>query len=250
MLRLLCITAHPDDEAGSFGGTLLLYQERGVQTFVTCLTPGQAARNRGGARSDDELSEMRRKEFAASCKLLKVGDGEVLNYRDAGLDKESFLEVVGVLVRRIRTVRPHVVMCQGTEGVITAHPDHSMASLFASAAYHWAGRTNRFVDQIEQGLQPHYAQKLYYSTAPNSLPDYPHTVALAPITTKIQITKEQLETKIKAFAAHTSQNPLLERFEKTVRSRGEVEYYHLANRLTPGFADKEVETDLFAGVTE
>jgi LmbE family N-acetylglucosaminyl deacetylase len=250
MFRLFCITAHPDDEAGSFGGTLLLYQERGVQTFVTCLTPGQAARNRGGATSDDELSAMRREEFARSCKLLKVHDGEVLDYRDAALDRENFVAVVGVLVRRIRTARPHVVMCQGTEGVITAHPDHSMASLFATAAYHWAGRSNRFVDQLEQGLAPHYAQKLYYSTAPNSLPDYPHTVALAPITTKIDIGKQHMDTKIKAFAAHTSQNPLLERFERTVRSRGEVEYYHLANRLKPGFADKELETDLFAGVTE
>ena len=32
MLRLLCFTAHPDDEAGSFGGTLLRYAERGVET--------------------------------------------------------------------------------------------------------------------------------------------------------------------------------------------------------------------------
>ena len=42
--RLLCITAHPDDEAGGFGGTLLQYAERGVETHVVCLTPGQAAR--------------------------------------------------------------------------------------------------------------------------------------------------------------------------------------------------------------
>ena len=249
MLRLLCVTAHPDDEAGSFGGTLLTYAERGVATYVTCLTPGQAARNRGGARSDDELAAMRRQEFAAACALLKVHDGEVLGYRDAGLDRAPFLEVVGVLVRRIRTVKPHIVLCQGTEGVITAHPDHSMASLFCSAAYHWAGRTNRFTDQLDGGLAPHYAQKLYYSTAPSSLPDYPHTVALAPITTAIQI-GEHLETKIKAFAAHTSQNPLLERYERTVRSRGRVEYYHLANRLTPGNADTQLETDLFAGVAD
>ncbi|HSE48467.1 MAG TPA: PIG-L family deacetylase [Terriglobales bacterium] len=249
MFRLLCVTAHPDDEAGSFGGTLLIYAERGVQTYVTCLTPGQAARNRGGARSDDELAALRRNEFAAACAILKVHDGEVLGYRDAGLDRENFLEVVGTLVRRIRTVKPHIVLCQGTEGVITAHPDHSMASLFASAAYHWAGRSNRFTDQLESGLAPHYAQKLYYSTAPSSLPDYPHPVALAPITTAIQIGRH-LETKIRAFAAHTSQNPLLERYEKTVRARGQVEYYHLANRLKPGHADKELETDLFAGVVE
>ena len=31
MPRLLCITAHPDDEAGGFGGTLALYTERGVE---------------------------------------------------------------------------------------------------------------------------------------------------------------------------------------------------------------------------
>jgi len=249
MLRLLCITAHPDDEAGSFGGTLLTCAERGVQTYVTCLTPGQAARNRGGAKSDDELAAMRRREFAAACALLKVHDGEVLGYRDAGLDREGFLEVVGVLVRRIRTVKPHLVLCQGTEGVITAHPDHTMASLFATAAYHWAGRSNRFTDQLDAGLAPHQAQKLYYSTSPSMLPDYPHRVALAPITTAIQI-GQHLETKIRAFAAHSSQNPLLERFERTVRARGPVEYYHLANRATPGPADTQLETDLFAGVTE
>src|SRR5215475_16013135 len=68
MLRLLCITAHPDDEAGGFGGTLLHYAQRGVETHVLCLTPGQAATHRGGAKSDDELAQIRRREFAASCK--------------------------------------------------------------------------------------------------------------------------------------------------------------------------------------
>src|SRR5215470_15612702 len=72
MLRLLCITAHPDDEAGGFGGTLLHYAQRGVETHVLCLTPGQAATHRGGAKSDDELAQIRRQEFAASCNMLRV----------------------------------------------------------------------------------------------------------------------------------------------------------------------------------
>ena len=83
MLKLLCITAHPDDEAGAFGGTLLLYQERGVETSVVCLTAGTAARNRGTARSNEELAELRRAEFAASCKVLNVSHGEVLDYPTA-----------------------------------------------------------------------------------------------------------------------------------------------------------------------
>ena len=79
MLRLLCFTAHPDDEAGGFGGTLLHYARQSVETHVICLTPGQAATHRGGAKSNDELAQMRRKEFAAACKLLQVSSGTVLD---------------------------------------------------------------------------------------------------------------------------------------------------------------------------
>src|SRR3954463_16204292 len=105
MLRLLCITAHPDDEAGGFGGSLLLYRERGVETHVVCLTPGQAATHRGGAGCGDELAAMRRKEFEASCAILRVSHGEVLDYPDGALDKQPLLMVVGDLARRIRQIR-------------------------------------------------------------------------------------------------------------------------------------------------
>src|SRR5437588_12919699 len=80
MLRLLCVTAHPDDEAGGFGGTLLHYARKGVETHVLCLTPGQAATNRAGAKNDDELAAMRRREFAAACKILNVTHREVMDY--------------------------------------------------------------------------------------------------------------------------------------------------------------------------
>src|SRR5437879_460949 len=129
MLRLLCITAHPDDEAGGFGGSLLLYHNRGVETYVLCLTPGQAARHRGNAASGEELAKARRQEFARSCELLKVTHGEVLDYPDAGLDKVDFYGAVGELVRRIRQIRPQVILTFGSEGGVTAHPDHSMASV-------------------------------------------------------------------------------------------------------------------------
>src|SRR5436309_15167801 len=72
MFRLMCITAHPDDEAGNFGGILSVYRDRGAETSVICLTPGQAATNRGGAKSDRELADIRRQEFAASCAILRV----------------------------------------------------------------------------------------------------------------------------------------------------------------------------------
>src|SRR4051812_36658326 len=99
MLRLLCVTAHPDDEAAGFGGILLQARDRGIETFVICLTPGQAATHRGGASSDEELSEMRRKEFAESCEHLRVTESVVLDYADGKLDRQSFYDVTGELSR-------------------------------------------------------------------------------------------------------------------------------------------------------
>jgi LmbE family N-acetylglucosaminyl deacetylase len=247
MLRLLCLTAHPDDEAGGFGGTLLLYSSRKVETHLVCLTPGQAASHRGGAKSDDELSDMRRKELARSAEILKLTSWECLHYPDAALDRQDFYSVVGELVRRIRTIRPHVVITMGPEGAITAHPDHSMVSLFTTMAYHWAGRSNRYTDQLDRGLQPHRAQKLYYATALFTLKER-QPVSLAPVTAVLEIGKDFVEQKISAFKAHTSQSPLFSIFEGTVRQRGTQEFFHLAASTTPRYAERE--TDLFAGVSE
>jgi LmbE family N-acetylglucosaminyl deacetylase len=57
-LRLMCFTAHPDDECGAFGGALMQAHQRGVETSVVCLTEGRAASNRGNARSGDELARI------------------------------------------------------------------------------------------------------------------------------------------------------------------------------------------------
>ncbi len=245
-MRLLCVTAHPDDEAGGFGGALLLYSERGVETRVTCLTPGQAATHRGSAASDDELAALRRQEFQVACKLLKVSQGEVLNYPDGGLERQDFLAVVADLTRRMREFRPHVVITMGTEGAITAHVDHTMASLFATTAFHWASRSNRFTDQLGGGLRPYRPQKLYYGTAGFTLPGR-QPVCLPPASTVLQI-GERLETKIAAFRCHTTQAPLFDMFESAVRKRGGEEWYHLVAAATPRMAERE--TDLFAGVEE
>ena len=247
MLRLLCFTAHPDDEAGGFGGTLLHYAQHGVETHVVCLTPGQAATHRGGAKSDDNLARMRRQEFSAACKLLKVKSDTVLDYPDGKLDQQNFYEVAGDLTRRVREVRPQVIITMGPEGSVTAHPDHSMVSMFATMAFHWAGRTNRFADQLQNGVTAHRAQKLYYGTVMFTMPDR-QPVSLPPVTAIIQIGQEGVDCKVTAFRRHTSQTPLFPFFEDMVRKRGVQELFHLVATSTPMKA--QIETDLFAGIVE
>ena len=246
MLKFLCITAHPDDEVGSFAGTLLQCAWRGIETHVICLTDGQAATYRGGAKTGEELGRMRREEFAHSCKLLKVTKAEVLGYPDSALDRVNLFDVVEVLTRKIREIRPQVIATLGTEGGATGHPDHSMAAIFATMAFHWAGRTNRYVEQLNRGLKPHRAQKLYDATYDFVLSNR-QPVSLATSTAIIDV-GDILETKIKAFAMHLSQRPLLPMFTEMIRKRGQVERFHLAATSTPRASG--LESDLFEGVVD
>lgn len=245
MPRLMCVTAHPDDEAANFGGSLALYHDRGVETCVICLTPGQAATHRGTAKDDQELAAMRRKEFAASCEILQVTHGAVLDYPDGKLYRQDLYRVVCDLTFHVRHFRPDVMLTFGSEGGVTGHDDHSMASVFATLAFHWAGRNNRYPDQLKQ-FSPWRTQKLYYATAHFALPNR-QPITLPPETAIIDI-GSHFETKIAAFKAHKTQAPLWPLFESHVRGRGRKETFHLAAWVKPDAMPHE--TDLFVNISE
>ena len=243
MQRLLCITAHPDDEAGGFGGTLALYAERGVETSVICLTAGTAARNRGSAKTDAELAEMRTRELGDSCRLLGVRHWEILGYQDAQLAAANLYEVVGKLVKRIREIRPQMIITFGPDGGMTGHLDHAMAGVFATVALEWAGRSDRYPD----AGGPYAPQKLYYLTSGYKLPD---RQAISPpvITASIDIGRERFEKKIRAFMQHKTQEPLFGLLRKNLDHPPHLELYHLACTREPHKA--KFETDLLDGVQE
>lgn len=187
---------------------------------------------------------MRRKEFALACELLKVSEGMVLEYPDGQLYRQDLYRVVCDLTHHVRRFRPHIMMTFGPEGGLTGHPDHSMASIFASLSFHWAGRENRYPDQLAEGLKTHRAQKLYFAAADFALPGR-QPITMPPVNAMVDI-REQLEVKITAFKAHPTQSPLWGLFEQNVRGRGDVEKFHLAASLRYGAP--KAETDLFEGV--
>ncbi len=141
---------------------------------------------------------------------------------------------------------PQVLLTFGAEGGVTGHPDHSMAGIFATLAFHWAGRSNRYADQLESGLAPHRTQKLYHGTSEFALPKR-QPITFAPPTAIVDI-GDQLEVKVAAFKAHKTQSPLFPLFEGNVRQVGRREMFHLAASVSPG--PMPSETDLFAGIKE
>jgi len=239
-LKLLCVTAHPDDECFAFGGALMLAAEAGVETSVICFTDGQAATNRGDATSGEHLGQMRRAEFAASCKILDVTHHELLDYQDGQLEFANFSETVAKLVERIRREKYDVVLTFGGDGAMNTHADHTMVSAFTTAAFHWAASPKRF-----PALGPiHTCQRLFYNTTTFFFPGRPAPLP-SPWTVTLDVRRVQ-DRKFAAFRAHTSQLPLMEKFQSFFERRAGEEVYALAATPRPQAAIQT--TNLFAGL--
>jgi LmbE family N-acetylglucosaminyl deacetylase len=239
-LKLLCVVAHPDDECFAFGGAIALATERGVEVSVVCLTDGQAAKNRGDAKSGAELGRMRREEFAASCEVLGVANYELLDYQDAQLEFADFSRAAGRIVERIRSFKPNVVVTFGLDGALNTHPDHTMVSAFTNAAFHWAASSKRYPE-----LGPtHHADRLYVLSASFYLPDRPAPLPI-PWTLTLDI-RSVMDRKQEAFRQHASQAPLMERTKDLFEKFGQCEYYTLVAAKNPQPATQT--TDMFAGL--
>lgn len=244
-LRLLCITAHPDDESGAFGGALLMANRDGVETNLLCLTDGQAAHYRGGVEDNIELGRQRRAELTAACEILGVRDHEVLHFPDGELLHEDFFKLTGDIVARIRRVRPQVVLTFGGDGSVNLHRDHTITSAAATAAFHWAAREEFFTDQE---LAPYAPQKLYYAATPfvtvrnrpelSSAPTVPWSLSLE--------IGEFADRKMEAFAKHSSQAGVLERVRDVVIKHLEAERYLLV--AARGQISVKEDSEMFAGL--
>jgi LmbE family N-acetylglucosaminyl deacetylase len=248
-LRLMCVTAHPDDESGGFGGALLMAHARGAETTVICLTEGRAASNRGDTRSDDELAATRLAELDVSCGILGVTRHEVWKYPDGALIQANLFEMTTRLVERMRQLRPHIVLTFGGDGGPNLHRDHAVASFAATAAFHWSGRSNFAQEQLENGLGLWAPQKLYYESTRYTVSKFKEEAAVAPRTPasiKLDIGHLQ-ETKRQALDAHDTQE-VMSRAAEAFERYGHEEHYLLASARNPErFAG---ETDLFGGIED
>jgi LmbE family N-acetylglucosaminyl deacetylase len=226
-LRLLCVCAHPDDECFAFGGALALAAMRGVDCSLLCFTSGDAGSYRGNTTSREELAAVRREELAASCDVLGIAHHEVLGYSDGTLADQPLSTLARDVVARIRTFRPQVVLTFGGDGALNTHPDHQAVSAASTAAFHWAGHPKR-CPELGALYQP---QRLFYVTSSFYLPDRPQ-----PLTTPWTLTldvRSVFEQKQRAFAAHTTQAPLMHQTEPVFREHGMTEYYTLIASPTP-----------------
>ena len=127
--RLVCVHAHPDDEAIWTGGLLARWTDGGGQAAVVTCTDGEA-----GAASDGPAGT-RLAELGRALAILGTAPARLLGYKDSGMpaagDPGSFWradldEAVGRLVGHLRQLRPDVLVAYDAAGIY-GHPDHIQA---------------------------------------------------------------------------------------------------------------------------
>ncbi len=165
--RLMQTVAHPDDEDG--GMLTLEARGHGDSVLLFTLNRGEGGQNKIGSNLSDVLGVLRTLELLASDEYYGVQES-FSRVADFGFSKsadETFSKwgghqvALGDMVRVIRTFRPDVLIARFSGTERDGHGHHQASSILTKEAFRAAADPKRFPEQIEQGLRPWQAKKLY-----------------------------------------------------------------------------------------
>lgn len=162
----LYVAAHPDDEDSGF----IARTARGDHARVAylALNRGEGGQNVIGPELFEALGVIRTEELL-QARTLDGGDQLFTRTFDFGFSKSldeaaakwGEREVLGDIVRIIRTYRPLVVYSGFSGTPADGHGQHQLSGKLTPMAFAAAGDPAQFPEQIAEGLRPWQAKKLY-----------------------------------------------------------------------------------------
>jgi LmbE family N-acetylglucosaminyl deacetylase len=166
--RILCISAHPDDNEFTIGGSVARWAREGRDVAFCLVTTGGAGVNEH-TPSSDGLIPIREKEQRAAAKILGVTELMLLGYADGTL--EPTLAMRRDLTRVIRRFRPDIVVTSdptvryyGNEYL--NHPDHrAVANAALDAVFPSSETSAIFPELLAEGLPAHKVKQVFISGA-------------------------------------------------------------------------------------
>lgn len=226
--------AHPDDEALSTGGTMLLGARAGHRVVLVCATDGSRGETPGldgdQVPSGEKLAEIREAELRTAADLLGVHRVVMLGYRDSGMAGDPANEDPGCFwqaddlyaAERLAAILIHeqadLLTCYDDNGTY-GHPDHVKVHRVGVRAAELAGvdvvyeatlDRDHFRSSMEQvmsmaaaaGLDPEQDQAEFEA----ELDEGTFGVEGTRITHRIDV-RSALSAKRAAIRAHASQIP-------------------------------------------
>jgi LmbE family N-acetylglucosaminyl deacetylase len=253
--RLMQTVAHPDDEDGG----MLTLESRGKGDTVLLLTlnRGEGGQNKIGSNLFDVLGVLRTLELTAADRYYDV-EQRFTRVADFGYSKtpeETFQKwqghdiALGDMVRVIRTFRPDVLVARFSGTDRDGHGHHQASSILAREAFRAAADSNRFPEQIKEGLQVWQAKKLYIGNVcgfgAKTCPDADWTVRLNTGTTSPLLGMSYIQFALEGLRHQLSQG--VGNF--SVEPGDRFTFYRLVDSvLPPDIDEKGHEKDFFDGI--
>ncbi len=234
MSKILCVFAHPDDEAFGPGGTIAKYA-KDHEVYIICATRGEEGFNHS-ENKDGIISNIRENELYESTQLLGVKNIFILDYKDGTLNNNLYHEIALKVEKITQTIQPDILLTFEPRGV-SGHIDHVAMSHITSFVY----RNNFFVKKLY-----YYCINNKYSTVmDNYFIYFPEGYDPKDITTTISI-DTVWDTKVASMMAHKSQVNDARQILAKLEGKPKEEYFILGNSRISDL--KIPEIDLMNGI--
>lgn len=209
-VRVLVITAHPDDVDYGAGGSVATWTAAGIEVVYCIVTDGDAGGD-DNTITRGEMAAIRREEQRKAAAVLGVTQVEFLGYPDGRVT--ASLELRRDLSRVIRRVKPTRVVTQSPlrdlRNMYGSHPDHTATGEAAMCAVYPDARNEFAHPELlrDEGLAPHTVSETWVMAGGG---DGDGVVDITDV----------VDRKLAALWAHVSQTAGRDNLEELIRGWG------------------------------
>lgn len=126
---IVCVFAHPDDEAFGPGGTIAKFSQTHDVTIL-CATKGEA----GAKRGEKNIGKIRSAELRKSARILGVKQVVFLGFKDGTLCNANYHNLAKKIQEVVEKIRPVKLLTYEPRGV-SGHIDHIVVSMVTSYVF-------------------------------------------------------------------------------------------------------------------
>lgn len=151
MKNLVCVFAHPDDEAFGPGGTIAKLSKK-YNIYLLCATKGEAGQNATGRGS---IAKIREQELLNSANVLGIKKVYFLGFKDGTLSNNIYHKLAAKIRSHLVKLKPSIVLTYEPLGV-SGHIDHitvAMVTMFVV-------KKLKFVKELWQVCMPENHSRL------------------------------------------------------------------------------------------
>lgn len=128
--KVVCIFAHPDDEAFGPGATIAILAKT-CEVSLICVTNGDADERFSNGYKQTELGKIRMHELEKSSEILGVKKTYFLGFKDGDLNNNNYHHVADKIKPILADIKPDTLLTFDLNGV-SGHLDHVAVAMITS----------------------------------------------------------------------------------------------------------------------